>query len=72
MSKTGKDAPSSTKYACRKCKIILTEDQTKCPVCGGSDISDEWSGIIIIMDMNAQLASAIGAKQIGRYAIKVR
>jgi RNA polymerase subunit RPABC4/transcription elongation factor Spt4 len=38
----------------------------------GSDISDEWSGIIIIMDLNAQLASAIGAKQIGRYAIKVR
>jgi len=64
--------PSSTKYACRKCKIILAEDQTKCPICGGSDLSDEWSGIIIIMDTNAQLASAIGAKQTGRYAIKVR
>jgi len=42
------------------------------PLCGGSDLSDEWSGIIIIMDTNAQLASAIGAKQTGRYAIKVR
>ncbi len=72
MSKKGKEAPSSTKYACRKCKIILAEDQTKCPICGGSDLSDEWSGIIIIMDTNAQLASAIGAKQTGRYAIKVR
>jgi len=72
MSKKGKEAPSSTKYACRKCKIILAEDQTKCPICGGGDLSDEWSGIIIIMDTNAQLASAIGAKQTGRYAIKVR
>lgn len=72
MSKAGKDAPSSTKYACRKCKIILAEDQTKCPICGSSDLSDEWSGIVIIMDLNAQLASAIGAKQTGRYAIKVR
>jgi DNA-directed RNA polymerase subunit E" len=67
-----KDKPSSTKYACRKDKYILTEDEKKCPICGGSDLSDEWSGIVIIMDTSSKLAEIIGAKKTGRYAIKVR
>ena len=67
-----KDKPYSTKYACRKDKYILTEDEKKCPICGGSDLSDEWSGIVIIMDTSSKLAEIIGAKKTGRYAIKVR
>ncbi|MBM5805400.1 MAG: DNA-directed RNA polymerase, subunit E'' [Candidatus Verstraetearchaeota archaeon] len=67
-----KDKPSSTKYACRKDKYILTEDEKRCPICGGSDLSDEWSGIVIIMDPSSKLAEIIGAKKTGRYAIKVR
>jgi DNA-directed RNA polymerase subunit E" len=67
-----KGRPSSTKYACRKDKYILTEDEKKCPICGGTDLSDEWSGIVIIMDASSTLAEIIGAKRTGRYAIKVR
>uniref|UniRef100_A0A7C3J2G9 Transcription elongation factor Spt4 n=1 Tax=Candidatus Methanomethylicus mesodigestus TaxID=1867258 RepID=A0A7C3J2G9_9CREN len=66
------EGQSSLKRACRKCKYILSEDDAKCPVCGSSDLSEEWSGIIIIVDPSAQLAEAIGAKRAGRYAIKVR
>ena len=69
---SAKEASSSTKFACRKCKFILSEDDKKCPVCGSSDLSDEWSGIVIIMDPSAKLAEVIGAKKAGQYAIRVR
>lgn len=72
MSKEKKEATSSIKYACRKCKYILAEDEKKCPACGGSEFSDEWSGIVIIIDQSSSLASIINAKIPGRYAIKVR
>jgi DNA-directed RNA polymerase subunit E" len=63
---------SSIKLACRRCKYILSEDEKKCPSCGGSDFSDEWNGIVIILDTTSDLAKVIGAKKAGRYAIKVR
>ncbi len=72
MSKETKDASSSIKYACRKCKYILAEGEKKCPACGGNEFSDEWSGIVIIIDPTSSLAGIIGAKIPGRYAIKVR
>ncbi|MGA2574168.1 MAG: transcription elongation factor subunit Spt4 [Candidatus Methanomethylicaceae archaeon] len=72
MSREIKDSSSSIKFACRKCKYILGEDETKCPHCGGSEFSDEWSGIVIILDTTSELAQIIGAKKAGRYAIKVR
>lgn len=72
MSKGTKEGTSSIKFACRKCKYILAEDEKKCPACGGSEFSDEWNGIVIIMDQSSSLASIIGAKMPGRYAIRVR
>lgn len=67
-----KDKPSLTKFACRKCKYILSEQETKCPICGGTDITEDWDGLIIILDMSSAIAEIIGAKRPGRYAIKVR
>lgn len=67
-----KEKPSSTKFACRKCKYILGDDDTKCPVCGGSDLSDDWSGLIVIIDTSSRVAELMGVKRPGRYAIKVR
>ncbi|MGQ9759109.1 MAG: transcription elongation factor subunit Spt4 [Candidatus Methanomethylicaceae archaeon] len=67
-----KDKPSSTKFACRKCKYILGEDDTRCPICGGADLSDDWSGLIVILDASSKVAELMGAKRPGRYAIKVR
>ncbi|MDI9644299.1 MAG: transcription elongation factor subunit Spt4 [Candidatus Verstraetearchaeota archaeon] len=58
--------------ACRKCKFITSGEEKRCPVCGGSELSDEWSGLVIILDVNSKLAEMIGAKREGRYAIKVR
>lgn len=67
-----KDKPSSTKFACRKCKYMLGEDDKKCPICGGADISDDWSGLVVILDTTSSVAELMGAKKPGRYAIKVR
>ena len=72
MRTMSRETSYSTKMACRKCKYILVEGEKKCPVCGGTEFSDEWSGIVIIMDPTAKLAEIIGAKKAGRYAIKVR
>lgn len=70
--KKSSSSTSSIKLACRKCKYILSEDEKKCPSCGGTDFSDEWNGIVIILDTTSDLAKIIGAKKAGRYAIKVR
>lgn len=63
--------PSSKQLACRKCKFVVSGDE-KCPLCGSADLSDEWSGLVIIMDPGSRLAEVIGAKREGRYAIRVR
>ncbi|MBC7112663.1 MAG: DNA-directed RNA polymerase, subunit E'' [Candidatus Methanomethyliales bacterium] len=67
-----KDKPSSTKFACRKCKYILGEDDVKCPICGGTDLTEEWSGLVVVLDTSSSIAQTMGAKKPGRYAIKVR
>jgi DNA-directed RNA polymerase subunit E" len=72
VSKEKKDTVSSIKYACRKCKFILAEDEKKCPACGGSEFSEEWSGVVVVIDPSSAMAGIIGAKLPGRYAIKVR
>ena len=59
------------KKACRKCKIFVTKD--KCPICGGTDFSDNWQGRIQILDADkSEIAKKINIKQKGEYAIKVR
>ena len=70
--KSAQDTSSSIKFACRRCKYIMTEGEKKCPSCGGTEFSEEWSGIVVILDTSSELAKIIGAKKTGRYAIKVR
>ncbi len=69
--------PLASFMACRKCKTIFQvrekERQIKCPNCGSTDVSDDWSGLIIIFDPeNSIVAQKLGIKKPGRYAIKVR
>ncbi len=72
MIAMSKANPSSKQLACRKCKFIVSGEEKKCPICGSADLSDEWSGLVIIMDAGSRLAEVIGAKREGRYAIRVR
>lgn len=57
--------------ACRTCKIIT--DENVCPICRSTDLSDDFSGLLVIMDPEgSQLAAKMKIKQEGRYALKIR
>lgn len=57
--------------ACRTCKIITEENI--CPICRSSDLSDDFSGLLIILDPeNSQLAEKLDTKKEGRYALRIR
>jgi DNA-directed RNA polymerase subunit E" len=57
--------------ACRLCKV-LTEEST-CPICKGSELSEDFLGFVIIFDPNkSQLAQKMLIKEAGQYALKIR
>lgn len=57
--------------ACRTCKIITEENV--CPICRGTDLSDDYSGILIVLDPEgSQLAEKMEIKREGRYALRIR
>ena len=61
-------------YFCLDCKklVIPTKDK-KCPLCGGSRLTDKWEGLIIIIDPeNSQIAKFKEIKEAGRYVISYR
>jgi len=60
-----------TEKACRNCKFI--SNGSVCPNCGSTDLSDDWSGLILIIDpAAAEVAKKLGITKPGRYAIRVR
>ena len=55
---------------CRGCRRFTTEKT--CPVCGSSDVSASWKGLVIIINPNeSEIAKAIGIEAPGKYAIYV-
>jgi DNA-directed RNA polymerase subunit E" len=56
--------------ACRKCKHVTIGKV--CPVCKSSDLTPDWSGVVLVVDpTNSQVSKTLGIKQKGKYAIKV-
>lgn len=59
--------------ACMNCKYLVDKREKICPNCGNKDFSDEWSGLIIVLNVNeSALASMLNIKKEGMYAVKVR
>ncbi|MDD5254268.1 MAG: DNA-directed RNA polymerase subunit E'' [Candidatus Nanoarchaeia archaeon] len=59
------------KRVCRKCKIFVTGD--KCPLCHGSELSDNWQGKLCILDpIKSDIAKKLKITAKGEYAIKIR
>jgi DNA-directed RNA polymerase subunit E" len=57
--------------ACRTCKVI-TENNV-CPVCKGSELSEDFLGFVIILDPGkSQIAAKMEIKEAGQYALKIR
>ncbi|MCI4432421.1 MAG: transcription elongation factor Spt4 [Nitrosopumilus sp.] len=56
--------------ACRKCKHVTIGKV--CPICKSSDLTPDWSGVVLVVDpTNSQVSKTLGIKQKGKYAIKV-
>jgi DNA-directed RNA polymerase subunit E" len=57
--------------ACRNCKNI--SDENICPVCKGTEFSDDYSGLLIVLDPeNSILAEKLDTTEEGQYALKIR
>ena len=58
--------------ACKQCNRIV-EDATECPVCKNNDLSDSWSGLVMIYDPeDSQIAGRLEIQTPGKYAIRTR
>jgi len=57
--------------ACRTCKNVT--DENVCPVCKGTEFSDDYSGILVVIHPEESLlAEKLKAKVPGTYALKIR
>ncbi len=55
--------------ACRTCKRIVTGN--KCPVCNESDLTTSFQGIVVVFDVEAEIAKKLAITAPGTYAIRV-
>ena len=56
---------------CKNCKIFV--EGNVCPICGKSDFSRMWKGLVIVNDPAAsEIAKLLGIKVKGKYAIWVK
>ena len=57
--------------ACKNCRFVSSGPV--CPNCKSNNLSEDWSGLVIIMDpTNSEVAKKMGIKNAGRYALRVR
>jgi DNA-directed RNA polymerase subunit E" len=60
-----------TDKACKNCRFI--SNGPICPNCKSTNLSDDWSGLVVIMDpANSEVAKRMGITAPGRYAVRVR
>ena len=58
--------------ACKKCGALVDSSTNICPVCGSTEFTDNWEGIIVILDPSiSELAKELGIEKAGLYAIRV-
>ncbi|MDW8092108.1 MAG: transcription elongation factor subunit Spt4 [Nitrososphaerota archaeon] len=56
--------------ACRSCKAITSGE--KCGVCGSTNLSFQYSGLIIMIDPErSEISKILGISSQGRYALRV-
>ena len=62
---------SSDEKACKNCHLITHKDY--CPKCKTHTLSDDYSGIVIILDpKDSQSAKRLNFDVPGKYALRVR
>jgi DNA-directed RNA polymerase subunit E" len=57
--------------ACKKCRFI--SKGPTCPLCGGTALTERWSGVLLIIDPEkSEVAKKLGIKVPGKYAAKLK
>jgi DNA-directed RNA polymerase subunit E" len=57
--------------ACRNCHLV--SEANVCPDCKSTDLSDDFSGIVVIINPErSSIAEIMGIKKRGRYAVRIR
>jgi len=60
-----------TEKACKNCRFI--SNGPICPNCKSNNLSDDWSGLVVIIDPSAsEVAKRMGIIAAGRFALRVR
>lgn len=54
---------------CRNCKRFTYEKF--CPFCRSSNLSTSWKGVVVINDVNSDIAKVLDIKEPGKYALYV-
>lgn len=58
--------------ACRQCKAVIPDEEVKCPYCGSTDFTDEWRGLVIILNPEKScIAKKLGINRQGMFALEV-
>jgi len=56
--------------ACKLCQRIIKGNI--CPACKTTELSKNWKGILVVVDVNSEIAKVAGITAPGKYAIKVK
>ena len=60
-----------TEKACKNCRFV--SNGPVCPNCKSTNLSDDWSGLVIIVDpASSEVAKKMAITTAGRYALRVR
>ena len=64
------DTALAKEFACKKCKALTLGKM--CPVCKSTELSKDWSGILLIFDSEkSKIASTLEISAPHKYALKV-
>ncbi|MEM0087616.1 MAG: transcription elongation factor subunit Spt4 [Thermofilum sp.] len=58
--------------ACVKCRFLVEEDVETCPSCGSREFTDNWEGLIVVLNEQSVAAKVLGIQRKGFYALKAR
>ena len=56
--------------ACRLCRRIVKGNI--CPACKTTELSKNWTGVLVVIDPESEIAKAAGITAPGRYAVRVK
>jgi RNA polymerase subunit RPABC4/transcription elongation factor Spt4 len=54
---------------CRNCRRFTAE--AVCPYCKSTNLSASWKGMVVIIDMNSEIAKILHVAEPGKYALYV-